>query len=63
MGGDTSPRPTCETTRLGPLVHEVVTYNSVIAACERAWKWTTALHLFTVMRKDRDAYEVFQLLV
>eukprot|EP00913_Durusdinium_trenchii_P005545 g5166.t1 len=36
---------------------DVVTYNSVIAACERAWKWTTALHLFTVMRKDRDAYE------
>ncbi|CAK9072179.1 unnamed protein product [Durusdinium trenchii] len=32
---------------------DVVTYNSVIAACERAWKWTTALHLFTVMRKER----------
>ena len=31
---------------------KVITYNSAIAACERAWQWTAALQLFVQMRKD-----------
>ena len=31
---------------------KVLTYNSAIAACERAWQWTAALQLFVQMRKD-----------
>eukprot|EP00435_Cladocopium_sp_Y103_P040230 s1325_g10.t3 len=32
---------------------DVITYNSAIAACERAWQWTAALQLFVQMRKER----------
>ena len=34
------------------LTVKVITYNSAIAACERAWQWTAALQLFVQMRKD-----------
>ena len=34
------------------LTVKVTTYNSAIAACERAWQWTAALQLFVQMRKD-----------